>query len=100
MLQLLALLSLQATPILQPPALPRLLQLRAALCLHLPCALLQPILLLLLVLHRWTLGCLFLQCTSLICWVLQGQPGQGPAALHQGAAWCWGSRAAPQAFLA
>lgn len=49
MLLLLALLSMQ------PPALRGLLQLRAAVCLHLPCALQQPILLL-LILHRWANG--------------------------------------------
>ena len=52
MLRLLALLSLQATSILQPSALHRLLQLRAALYLHLPSALEEPTLLL-LILHRW-----------------------------------------------
>ena len=85
MLRLLALLSLQAASLLQPPTLHRLLQLRAALCLHLPCALQQPTLLL-LILHRWTTGILYLQCMELICWVLQGQLGQGPAGLHQVAA--------------
>ena len=86
MLRLLALLSLQAASLVQPPALRRLLQLRAALCLHLPCALQQPTLLL-LILHRWATGFLVLQCMHFMCWVLQGQLGQlGQGQLGQGPA--------------
>ena len=70
MLRLLALLSLQ------PPARHRLLQLRAALYLHLPSALEQPTLLL-LILHRQATGFLDLQRMQSSAGCSQGQLGQG-----------------------